>query len=1340
MDLQTKKSLFLEYNQKACQLTLNNELDKAQVLLELAQQLVYEMPLAFKATFYSNLSCFHEKTNNDQSALQFLNQALNVENQLLSGVTESTPTSNSNMSTGTASNAQDVVGLAISYNNLAVLELKNLNNQAAFKASKNAVMTLEPKLFAEIKQAQQHQIDLRQEKSFLDRLQVLLIAYFNLGVSQTKVGNVQYARTVFEHGYKMGKKYMGEEHYFTQRFAKRISKPMGNNGQANRATSPQRSIKQDTSIGSGSGGQQQRGIMMGNRAQTGYGPMMSQDESEIIVDISTNNRAQSQMQQQQQMKVINKGDRKIITTLPQNPHLHKDLSGNSGLDSAHSTQNSQAYGQQQQQQQHNPPMQQQSKKKSELMQMVKDSHDESIMGRRSPPQQPISKQTTQTTDDIKRKKEELMKQLEEEFKVKQEMLQKQQEQETKKVQDLLSNLNQNQTDLSKKWEEFQKKQEDFEKKIAAEKSELVNERQRILEENKRVEDEKLRQLEKQKQEEKLLELEKQKLAMQAEQDQKLKQQQLQQELEKKQQDQLEKEKEKQMRELQEMMKNMQQQQEKYKQFEQQMQDMAKQQRDMEDQKRQMQLQQEKLEKEKQELAEKQQNQQTVQQKTSSNNNKADLNFNKQEKPKEEIKQQPAQTTNIHPFIRKASKIEGSSYNVLAKPEDLKDNQMKTLERLQSSSKLIKDVRKQGDLPVTANQFPTTTSVNNSPNPTKLSMPSNPSTLEKEELKEMDSPKSTMNNDKQGGPAISDVSSIKDSAKNGTNATDPIYTFTMEQLNEIIEEDIRLYDASIILTNEIVGAQFKTPKIVSQVIFCEGLYYKMYCEGCIGKDGKPIFKMHGICEDPKIQVMDEELIFFEMRSILNLIIVKDVLPPFLPIKNIRTFTDICKYFIFPFLLTTSENKLEENLTPDSNNNHNQVAPPQLSNRNSNERFIEIWGRSPGLLSQPTQIMILKNLCNVSLHYASDRYFKLAITSLDQESANSLYLDLYFDESSFDKYFQMLDPADFKMKDGQTIPTKEGEIKLPTIKIVDKDFLFEIEGALKTFENYLFNEFGQEVQFPYVVYERTGIIYQLRVRDEGNLQELWCVKDDQKAQCFEIICKTLYELRIKKHCIQQVERKMIVDYNQIWIIFGVPLGIQTILKDPTKKDDVASLPVDRSQHIMMAAYFLQTCFLHMPTMELNKGDLEDSDFEEEVNIAKKKIECIMHIRKLLDINGEKMPLTIQLMGYDNNCYLGIKVTAYNPTLIKETGVFLTVNQKYWELTDEQKHNLPKKQTMKTEILLDHYHIPDLLKRNGFLIIFNNLIIKKNEKTVKWKGPYGEAHVDVFESYFTRGSTSH
>ena len=84
-----------------------------------------------------------------------------------------------------------------------------------------------------------------------------------------------------------------------------------------------------------------------------------------------------------------------------------------------------------------------------------------------------------------------------------------------------------------------------------------------------------------------------------------------------------------------------------------------------------------------------------------------------------------------------------------------------------------------------------------------------------------------------------------------------------------------------------------------------------------------------------------------------------------------------------------------------------------------------------------------------------------------------------------------------------------------------------------------------------------------------------------------------------------------------------------------------------------------FLHMPTMDLNKGDAEDSDYEEEVNINMKKIESVVHQRKLLDVDGEKIPLTIQLLGFDNTTYLGIKVVAYNPSQIKEHGFFFTIN---------------------------------------------------------------------------------
>ena len=45
--------------------------------------------------------------------------------------------------------------------------------------------------------------------------------------------------------------------------------------------------------------------------------------------------------------------------------------------------------------------------------------------------------------------------------------------------------------------------------------------------------------------------------------------------------------------------------------------------------------------------------------------------------------------------------------------------------------------------------------------------------------------------------------------------------------------------------------------------------------------------------------------------------------------------------------------------------------------------------------------------------------------------------------------------------------------------------------------------------------------------------------------------------------------------------------------------------------------------------------------------------------------------------------------------------------------------------------------MLRKQGFSYIMNNVALKKNERTVKWKGPFGETCIDVFESYFTRGS---
>lgn len=56
------------------------------------------------------------------------------------------------------------------------------------------------------------------------------------------------------------------------------------------------------------------------------------------------------------------------------------------------------------------------------------------------------------------------------------------------------------------------------------------------------------------------------------------------------------------------------------------------------------------------------------------------------------------------------------------------------------------------------------------------------------------------------------------------------------------------------------------------------------------------------------------------------------------------------------------------------------------------------------------------------------------------------------------------------------------------------------------------------------------------------------------------------------------------------------------------------------------------------------------------------------------------------------------------------------------------------MKTEVLNDYYHTPEVMKKHAFAFIMNNLSLKKkSERILRWKGPYGETNIDVFEGYF-------
>lgn len=83
-------------------------------------------------------------------------------------------------------------------------------------------MLVEPLIFSKLKEGDE--ASLKEDQEFMQHLQVLLISYHNLGITQIRLKNKKYARTVFEHGWKMSKKLIGRESDFAQKFESQIMK------------------------------------------------------------------------------------------------------------------------------------------------------------------------------------------------------------------------------------------------------------------------------------------------------------------------------------------------------------------------------------------------------------------------------------------------------------------------------------------------------------------------------------------------------------------------------------------------------------------------------------------------------------------------------------------------------------------------------------------------------------------------------------------------------------------------------------------------------------------------------------------------------------------------------------------------------------------------------------------------------------------------------------------------------------------------------------------------------------------------------------------------------------
>ena len=109
--------------------------------------------------------------------------------------------------------------LAISMNNLAVVEMRSKNFKAALAAAKKTLQLVEKDILGELRLIADPQ---QTPPALLERLQVLLIAYYNCGLCLVR--QQKDAFSTLNGALRISVRFLGHNHYFTRRLQHKVLK------------------------------------------------------------------------------------------------------------------------------------------------------------------------------------------------------------------------------------------------------------------------------------------------------------------------------------------------------------------------------------------------------------------------------------------------------------------------------------------------------------------------------------------------------------------------------------------------------------------------------------------------------------------------------------------------------------------------------------------------------------------------------------------------------------------------------------------------------------------------------------------------------------------------------------------------------------------------------------------------------------------------------------------------------------------------------------------------------------------------------------------------------------
>ena len=242
-------------------------------------------------------------------------------------------------------------------------------------------------------------------------------------------------------------------------------------------------------------------------------------------------------------------------------------------------------------------------------------------------------------------------------------------------------------------------------------------------------------------------------------------------------------------------------------------------------------------------------------------------------------------------------------------------------------------------------------------------------------------------------------------------------------------------------------------------------------------------MSAMCEDSAVTILENDLKPEVLTGLTKISFAQGCTPFDKPLRLIKTIEDFCHICIFPFITFQNDNAVSQSDSCVSNN-FDQSQSDILSHKDlgANKWAMELQGVPFGILDGSAVVNFLGQQCFMFLNHLSDYNFRIALTIPNEIKISSVLLELEYDEDSFSRFFEFYKVNSFKV-DGNIIPNKKGEHQSQSVRVQNqKEFIESIVDGIQALETHCKKQFGQNVSFDFLVHERSGLIYNLRVHDE------------------------------------------------------------------------------------------------------------------------------------------------------------------------------------------------------------------------------------------------------------------